>query len=222
MMQQINFYLPEFQPNRELFRSSVILIFIFSFILLLAIITITSNTDNKAIQKQIDQKKIVADNIKNQLQQFSDSKVHVSMIELDNKIIEIKNEISRREQLLQVISYQQLGNDLGFSAQMEAMARQSNPQISLTIFSIKRGGKYLELVGKTTSADRLPAYIAALKSETVFSQTGFGVLTIKPDLRLKEHLQFVVAESEQKNTEASISAVQLYVKENAIKGNQLP
>ncbi len=222
MMQQINFYLPEFQPNRELFRSSVILIFIFSFILLLAIITITSNTDNKAIQKQIDQKKIVADNIKNQLQQFSDSKVHVSMIELDNKIIDIKNEISRREQLLQVISYQQLGNDLGFSAQMEAMARQSNPQISLTIFSIKRGGKYLELVGKTTSADRLPAYIAALKSETVFSQTGFGVLTIKPDLRLKEHLQFVVAESEQKNTETSISAVQLYVKENAIKGNQLP
>lgn len=222
MMQQINFYLPEFQPNREPFRSSQIIISLIVMLLLLAVITWLSISDNKAMAKKLEADTLQAQGLKDQLQQFANSKTQVNIVELDNKIIQIKNEIARRQQLLQIISYQRLGNDQGFSAQLEAMARQSNPQISLEIFSIKQGGNYVELVGKTTSADKLPAYIGSLKSEAVFRDVSFGVVDIKPTGQSSGQLQFVVAEPEQQAKSDQISAVQTYVKESGLKKGAFP
>src|SRR5690606_12983693 len=135
--------------------------------LLLAGFTLMSISDNNKMAEKLQQEKTQVQTLKDQLQQFANSKTQVNIAELDNKILQIKNEIARRQQLLQIISYQRLGNDRGFSTQLESMARQSHPQIALEIFSIKQGGNYLELVGKTTAADKLPAYIGALKSEAV-------------------------------------------------------
>jgi uncharacterized protein YpmS len=221
-MQQINFYLPEFQPNREPFRSSQLVFVLIIVMLLLAIFTFKSNSNNNELQKKLEQDSLQVNGIKSQLQQFANSKIQVNIVELDNRIIQIKNEIARRQQLLQVISYQRLGNDKGFSAQLEAMARQSNPQIALEIFSLKHGGNYLEMVGNTTSADKLPAYIGLLKLETVFSDVSFGVLEIKPDTKFSGQLRFVVAEPEQDSRIDDISAVQTYVKETGNKGRSSP
>lgn len=216
-MQQINFYLPEFQPNREPFRSSQIIVFSIAIMFLLAVFTVMSFFDNQSLAKKLEDERIQAQGLKDQLQQFANTRTQINIVELDNKIIQIKNEIARRQQLLQVISYQRLGNDRGFSTQLEAMARQSNPQIALEIFSIKQGGDYVELVGKTTSADQLPAYIRALKSENIFRDVSFGVLKIEPVQKGSRYLQFVLAEPEQASNAESVSAVQVYVKNNSVK-----
>jgi Tfp pilus assembly protein PilN len=220
-MQQINFYLPEFQPNREPFRSSQILWLLLVMILLLTAVTIKTYSDNKKIAKNIEQDSLQAQTMKSRLQEFATSKTQVNIVDLDNQISKIKHEIARRIQLLQLISYQRLGNDQGFSAQLEAMARQSNPQISLEIFSIKQGGSYVEFVGKTTSADKLPAYIHSLKSEEDFRNVSFGVVKIEPVKDRSGYLQFVLAEPIKELNE-QVSAVQAYLKETGLKKGVLP
>lgn len=215
-MQQINLYLPEFQPNREPFRSSHILWLLLISIVLLCAVTFKTHQNNDEIAKTIEQDKVQTQTLRAQLQEFASYKNQVNIVDLDNKIFKLKNEIARRQQLLQLVSYQYLGNDKGFSGQLESMARQSNPGIALEIFSIKHGGRYLELVGKTTSADKLPAYIYALKSEKDFNDVSFGVLKIEPVSGTSGHLQFVLAEAEKESGEG-VSAVQLYIKEKGHK-----
>ncbi len=220
-MQQINFYLPEFQPNREPFRSSQILVLLLISVILLIAVTVKTSSDNKRMEKNLDQENIQTQTLKSQLQQFVTSKKQVNIVDLDNKIFMIKSDIARRQQLLQLISYQSLGNDQGFSTQLEAMAKHSNSGISLEIFSIKQGGNYVELVGKTTSADKLPAYIHSLKSEEYFHNVSFGVLEIEPLKDRSGYLQFVLAEP-VKEFDKQVSAVQTYIKESGLKKGALP
>lgn len=215
MMQQINFYLPEFQPNREPFRSSQILIASAILFLLLIAVTFKTSSDNKLLAQALEADKLQLQGLKDQLQEFANSKRQINVVELDNQIIQLKSEIERRQQLMQVISYQELGNDRGFSTQLEAMAKQSNADISLEIFSIKNGGNYVELVGKTTSADQLPAYIRSLKSEDAFRKVGFGVLHIQPVKSSGSgFLQFVLAEPSQSGSLDAESAVQRHIKDH--------
>lgn len=210
-MQQINFYLPEFQPNREPFRSAHIFIAALLLIVLLVATTINSIYSNRELEQKLITNKGQVENLKGQLQQYAKISPQTNIIELDNQIFRLKTDIARKQQLLQVIAYQRLGNNTGFSAQLETMSRQSDSTIALTIFSLKSGGSYLELVGQATAAERLPAYIQGLKTEASFKDISFGVVDIEPD---KSGLyQFVVAHSAEPSKEA-VSAVQVYVKEN--------
>lgn len=221
-MQQINFYLPEFQPNREAFRSSQIIMASVLLLLLLIAVTFKSASDNKALAIKLDADRLQVQQLKDQLQKFTESKKQINIVELDNKIIQINQQIAKRQQLMQVISYQNLGNDRGFSGQLEVMAKKSTAQIALEIFSINQGGNYLELVGKTTSADQLPAYIRSLKSETVFRSVGFGVLKIEPVKSGSAYLQFSLAQPVSASMPDKLSAVQVYVKDQQNQKGQTP
>lgn len=212
-MQQINFYLEEFQPSREPFRSSHLLVVSTLLLALLIAITFKTASDNKLLASQIETDRKQVQDLKDQLQKFMESKKQINIVELDNRIVQIKQEIAKRQQLLQVISYQDLGNDRGFSSHLEVMARQSNPKISLEVFSIHHGGNYLELVGKTTSADQVPAYIRSLKSETVFKDVRFGTVQIEPVKIGSPHLQFVLGQPETASKIDKLSAVQTFMKD---------
>jgi hypothetical protein len=80
-----------------------------------------------------------------------------------------------------MISHQDLGNDKGFSAQLNALAKASLNTISLETFSLQKGGTYAELSGKTRSADQIPLYVQKLRSDPSFANVGFGVLNVQRD-----------------------------------------
>lgn len=212
-MQQINFYLPEFQPNREPFRSSQIAIGLLILIVLLAGLTLNSHWNNKKLEQELVSQTDKVQELRNQLQQFATRSPKVDLIQLDNQIVHYKTAISRKQQLLQVIAYQRLGNNRGFSAELETMARQSSDEISLTMFSLNNGGAYLEMIGQATSADKLPAYIQALKSEASFNEVSFGVVAITPSKHQTGVYSFVVAQAGDDALD-SVSAVQRKIKEN--------
>lgn len=211
-MQQINFYLPEFQPNREPFRSSQLAIGLLILILLLAGVTVNSYLNNKKLEQELAGQNDQLQGLRNQLQQFATMSPKVDLIQLDNQIVQYKTSIARKQQLLQVIAYQSLGNNKGFSAELETMARQSTDDISLTMFSLINGGTYLEMIGQATSADKLPAYIQALKSEASFNQVSFGVVAITPTKHQSGIYSFVVAQAGDQALE-NVSAVQRKIKE---------
>jgi len=94
-----------------------------------------------------------------------------------------------------MISSQDLGNDKGFSAQLNALAQASLNTISVKSFSLQRGGKYAELTGLTRSADQIPLYLQRLRKDPSFTDVGFGVLSIERDTEQGGLLKFSLAKA---------------------------
>lgn len=179
-MQQINLYLPEFQPNREPLRSIHMLWGLVFFILLLALVTLLSAKHNRELAQSVEQQQTQLEQIKGQLKQLEQQRPQSNLAELDAQILHLQQERVRREQIFAVIANKKLGNNSGFSAHLQAMGRQSLDTISLKVFSLQTGGNYIEFAGKTHAADQIPLYIQRLRTEPVFAQSAFGVLNVAP------------------------------------------
>lgn len=180
-MQQINLYLPEFQPNREPLRTIHMLWAGLVLIILLILFSIYSNHQYKLLEQQLAGEKAAQQNMLTQLQAISAKKPAQTSAQLDAKIAQLQKNLQRHIQILSMISHQDLGNDKGFSAQVSALGQASLNTISIDSFSLQRGGKYAELKGLTRSADQIPLYLQRLRKDPAFAEVGFGVLAIERD-----------------------------------------
>jgi hypothetical protein len=180
-MQQINLYLPEFRPNREPLRAIHMLWASLALAVILVLFSVYSNHQHSLLEDQLAQEKTAQQNMLTQLQMISASKPAQNSAELDIKIEQLQKKLQRHTQILNMISHQDLGNDKGFSAQVNTLGQASLSTISLQTFSLQRGGKYAELSGLTRSADQIPLYMQRLRKEEAFVNVGFGVLNIERD-----------------------------------------
>lgn len=178
-MQQINLYLPEFRPNREPLRSVHMLWGGVALTVLLILFSVYSSYHNAQLRQQIavEQEAVLA--AQQQLQKLALQQPQNLRAQLEQEILQLQAERTRREQLLTIISRQDLGNTSGFSAQLQTLARQSLDTIALERFSLQQGGSYFEFSGMAHSADRVPVYIQRLRSESSFAKVGFGVLRVE-------------------------------------------
>lgn len=180
-MQQINLYLPEFQPNREPLRAIHMLWAGLALIILLILFSIYSNHQSKLLEQQLSSEKAAQQNMLTQLQAISAKKPTQTSAQLDAEIAQLQKNLQRHIQILSMISHQDLGNDKGFSAQVSALGQASLNTISIDSFSLQRGGKYAEFKGLTRSADQIPLYLQRLRKDPAFAEVGFGVLAIERD-----------------------------------------
>lgn len=198
-MQQINLYLPEFRPNREPLRAIHMLWAGLALVGLLVLFSIYSSYQLSSLEAQLAQEKIAQQNMQSQLQLINTKKPAQNSAELDGKIEQLQKKLQRHSQILSMISHQDLGNDKGFSGQLNALGQASLNTISIEAFSLQRGGKYAELSGLTRSADQIPLYVQRLRKEAAFADVGFGVLNIERDEQsglLKFHLAKAKTEKE--------------------------
>ncbi len=72
-----------------------------------------------------------------------------------------------------------LGARSGHAEYLRALARQAQPQVWLTGFSVKPETKALEIDGQTLDASALPAYLRRLNSEERFKGRPFAHLHIR-------------------------------------------
>ncbi len=179
-MQQINLYLPEFQPNREPLRSVQMLWGLGLFVLLLVIVSAYSANSNRERELALEQSRAQVEELKARIVQLEQQRPRNNLVELDQQIVQLMQELDRRKQIFSIIANKDLGNNTGFSAHLQALGRQSLDTVSLSIFSLQSGGNYAEFAGKTRAADQIPLYIQRLRSEAVFAQAAFGVLNIEP------------------------------------------
>ena len=204
-MQQINLYLPEFQPNREPLRAVHMLWGGLAFFVLLNLFTVYSGFQNKKLEQQLQQEQQAQEGLKKQLLLLSGQKPPQAGPGLDAKISELQKDLQRHVQILSMISSQDLGNDKGFSAQVVALGQASMATISVESFSLLRGGSYAELTGKTRSADQIPLYLQRLRADPSFAHVGFGVLRVDRDEKTGGPLQFSLAKSQQDKTKSNAS-----------------
>jgi len=201
-MQQINLYLPEFRPNREPVRAIHMLWIGLALLVLLIAFSFYSKHQRVLLEQQLEQEKIAQQNLQTQLQALGAKKPAQSSAELDMKIAQLQKNLQRHLQILSMISHQDLGNDKGFSAQLNALGQASLSSISVETFSLQRGGKYVELSGLTRSADQIPLYMQRLRKDPSFTDVGFGVLSIERDKEQSGLLKFSLAKAKDEKKPA--------------------
>lgn len=201
-MQQINLYLPEFRPNREPVRAIHMLWIGLALLVLLIAFSFYSKHQRVLLEQQLEQEKVAQQNLQAQLQTLGAKKPVQSSAELDMKIAQLQKNLQRHLQILSMISHQDLGNDKGFSAQLNALGQASLSSISVETFSLQRGGKYVELSGLTRSADQIPLYMQRLRKAPSFTDVGFGVLSIERDKEQSGLLKFSLAKAKDEKKPA--------------------
>jgi len=202
-MQQINLYLPEFRPNREPLRAIHMLWSSLAFLVLLLCFSLYSNQQQGLLQKQLVTEQQSQEALQAQLKSLTAQKPAQASVDLDIKVAQLQKNVQRHQQILAMISSQDLGNDKGFSAQLNALSQASLNTISVESFSLQRGGKYAELTGLTRSADQIPFYLQRLRKNPSFAEVGFGVLNIERDAEQGGLLKFSLAKAkDDKNTPA--------------------
>lgn len=214
-MQQINLYLPEFQPNREPLRSIHMLWGIGVFILLLALVSFFSAQKNQQRAQEISQQRAQLEQLKAQIVQLEQQRPTSNLAELDGQFFTLTEDLARREKIYEIIVNQDLGNNTGFSSHLQALGRQSLDTISLDAFSLLTGGKYLEFAGKTRSVDQIPLYVQRLRSEPAFAGSAFGVLNAEPPKNDAGIFIFSLARQDKPVQEETKTAVQERMEKNA-------
>lgn len=196
-MQQINLYLPEFRPNREPLRAVHMALGGLALLVLLIIYSFYSNHQHNLLLQQLAQEQNTQQSLQAQLQVLGAKKPAQSSAELDIKIAQLQKNLQRHLQILSMISHQDLGNDKGFSSQLNALGQASLSTISVESFSLQRGGKYAELSGLTRGADQIPLYLQRLRRDASFTDVGFGVLNIERDAEKSGLLKFSLAKAQK-------------------------
>ena len=137
-MQQINLYLPEFQPNREPLRSVQMLWGLGLFVLLLVIVSAYSANSNRERELALEQSRAQVEELKARIVQLEQQRPRNNLVELDQQIVQLMQELDRRKQIFSIIANKDLGNNTGFSAHLQALGRQSlDTQIKfLYIYSV--------------------------------------------------------------------------------------
>lgn len=196
--QQINFYLPEFRPSREALRSVHMIWGLAGMFLVLLALTALTYYQYKQLEAEFAQVNEIQKKLQSQLQDAITARPPLSGPDMDAKIQKLQGELQRRQELESIILSQNLGNDKGFSVQLNALASASLDSISLEAFSLQKGGSYAELVGRARSADQIPLYLQRLRSDPSFSRVGFGVLTVGREEEGNGILQFSLAKADEK------------------------
>ncbi len=178
-MQQVNLYLPEFRPNREPLRSHHMLWGAVVLLVLLCLYSVYDFRRNSQLRDEISHRNQEILTLEQQLTQLATLVPQDQGDKLRQDIENLEDELQRRREIAQGIGNESQGQTPGFSAQLIALARQSTDNLSLSAFSLQRGGRFVEMQGLARNPEDVPAYLQRLRNDTGFEQTGFGALRVE-------------------------------------------
>jgi Tfp pilus assembly protein PilN len=98
---------------------------------------------------------------------------------LENEILKSESDISNLQQVFETLRKGEFGNTKGYSAYMRAYSRQIVGGLWLTGFSIYGAGNEIEIKGRATRPELIPAYINRLKGEAIMQGKTFAALEMR-------------------------------------------
>lgn len=201
VMQQIDFYLDEFKPQREPLMAHHLAMALAVVVVLLTVFSVFKGASLTTLADTEEQLSSQNNNLTSQVETLRAQIPESRQQELDAELNGLKIQLYRRQQIRQLINRLNLGNAQGFSEQMHAMARQYLPELSLDAFSLSNGGGYLEFSGWSSEASHIPLYLQRLRSEESFERTKFGVLNVERSEQRAKPLYFSVTSPEREKAE---------------------
>lgn len=177
--QQVNLYLPELRPRKELLLSSQAMVYVLMFAVLLTLLSVWGGIRNSALKGELQQMQQALAQVDAELMAAT-AKIPPSRAALiQQEVDQLKVELASRERIYALIHQQNLGNSEGFGEPLLALARQHQSNISIHNLELVQGGRQLYLSGSVTSAEALPQYIQRLQIEPSLQATRFGRLVLE-------------------------------------------
>ncbi|VUD56798.1 hypothetical protein TDB9533_02404 [Thalassocella blandensis] len=187
-MQKVNLYLPELRPRREwLTLQTVVICVVFYFLFMLFTLKVTTD-DVKNLEQIVKTKENAKVASETRLEKYRNMTKSINVALMDDEIADLRMQVAARQQIRSVIEGQRLGNETGFSQNLQSLARQSLPSISLNRIRLTRGGQYVEMQGETLSPEDIAYYIELLQSEKSFGFSRFGSLSVGKQKHANRHV----------------------------------
>lgn len=200
-MQQVNLYLPEFQPRRVWLSLPQMLAATVAAAALLVILALFSAAHTRQLTSTLDTERQQLQALQERVAALTAELPARRGLNIEEQLAQLRADVARREQILQLITRQNLGNAEGFSEQLVSLSRHVPEDLALSGFSLQSGGQYAELAGRVRAPEVVPRYLERLRTDQSFFSVGFGVLEVarEPD-DTGPGLRFTVERAENDNT----------------------
>lgn len=210
--QQINFYLSEFRPVRQWMNASHAIGCTVIFLVLLMAYSVWSYWQYHRLAERVEHAAQNVAALEVQINDIQAQRPQTNLLDIEAEVAREADAFERKEALLAVLGGADLGNNLGFSAQLIALGTHSSTSISLTGFSLKQGGRFIDLAGHALSTRVVTQYVEKLQADDAFASTGFGVIRAEPTnaastlKRVRPVFQFIVAPTDD-NADLNLSPI---------------
>lgn len=178
-MQNVDLYLPELRPKKEWITAWSTVWLAFGFIIILSGSSIFNYFQLEHLQKNIEllqNQNVLA---KSRVDAIKGRSPEGNAVKLDREINALRLRVDERLRVNELIEGQSLGNDVGFSTRLNALANAVNGSVSVGKFRFSRGASFIEMTGESKSAEDVANLIGALKGMPEYHSATFGELTIK-------------------------------------------
>jgi hypothetical protein len=178
-LQQVNLYLTELRPQQQPFRFIMIL---YTWGITAAFFTViqywgwnqTQNAETHLSDLNKQEIKVLQ-----QLQTLRANAPRNARAQLEQKLTTARAELVQRQQLMDTMKQQEMGNSSGFSEYLIGLSRQHADGLSLELIELGEGGRTVELSGWTRTPELVPDYVQRLRQEASFHNTRFGEMSIE-------------------------------------------
>jgi Tfp pilus assembly protein PilN len=191
LKQQINFYLPEFRPVRQWMTAAHAIGCALVLLLLLMAYSIWAYWQSRTLSNTLLSKQQELVVLEETLNAIQAQRPQTNLVDIETELSQQKNALQRKEALLMVLGGADLGNNQGFSSQLYALGVHSSAEISLTGFTLKNGGRSLDMAGQARSTKAITQYVEKLQADAAFASTAFGVIRAEPTVstQMRSHKQ---------------------------------
>ena len=177
-MQSVNLYLPELRPSREWLTASSLIILSIGFVFLLSIGAVMGHVKLNKFESSIVELEKRQLETQQRLSVLKTKAGAGNIDKLDREIKRLRQLLSNRARINDVILDQSLGNQEGYSSPLESIAMFSNDHIALQRFRLSQGDSIIEMAGETNKPAELARFVDNLSQQPSLSGSRFGSLTV--------------------------------------------
>ncbi len=179
MVQEVNLYQPAFRRHETRFSSVTMLFIAVIVTVVLALIYGVSWWRTSYLRTQLISAQLDSAAAARQVEQLSlQIQARPTDHTLAQKVQEMQALVAASQQLETLAAREEYSNTAGFSAYLDALAREHVTGLWLTSFSIEGDGSHITLKGRSLRADLIPLYLQRLAREKVFDGKRFQVFQV--------------------------------------------
>ena len=178
-LQQVNLYLSELRPQQQPFRFVMILYIWGVTVAFFAAIQYWGWNQTQNAESHLSDLNKQEIKVLQQLQALRANAPRNTRAQFEQKLTAARAELEQRQQLMDTMKRQEMGNSTGFSEYLISLSRQHADGLSLELIEFDDGGRTVELSGWTRTPELVPDYVQRLRQEVSFNNTRFGEMSIE-------------------------------------------
>ncbi len=218
-MQQVNLYTEEFQPRKvKLPLEHIILLGVLTLIVLVLAAAFL-NHSLETTRAEVAERQQQADTMHKRVQVLeakAATLVRDESLALANE--RLAQQLSARQDMIQVLDKVVVKDDAGYSSTLIALARQRVEGLWLTRISLGAAGRNMALEGKTRLAEAVPQYLQNLRQEPSFVGRTFTLFDLNSDDDQRGALRFRLKSLSEKSPQSLLVSAEATTAESAGEG----